>query len=119
MLLTNSSTIEIDLVNSNMNPTNNEFEHMINEFSAKMFNNLKKSNIDRKLILEATITITGYKNESTRQLGQLSPNRIQCKITIIDDFNKTYNCETNTWCRKHNKLCESKSTRTYTKRNDT
>jgi hypothetical protein len=119
MTATNSTTIEIDLISLEIKPTNNEFALLIKEYSNKMLKHLKKLNLDEGVIQKATIILNGYKNEPTLSLGQMAPNRINCKVSLVDDLNKKYTCETNTWCRKHNNLKESKSTRIYNESNDT
>lgn len=119
MTKTNSTRIEIDLISLEIKPVNNEFTLLIKEYSTKMFRHLKKLNLNDNVIQKATIVLNGYKNEPTISLGQMAPIRINCKVSLVDDLNRVYNCETNTWCRKHSKLRESKSTRTYNEGNDT
>jgi len=46
-------------------------------------------------------------------LGHLAPNKVICHTEIVDDLNRVYVNEANTWCREHNPKLELKSTREY------
>lgn len=117
LISTNSESLEIDFVNLQIQPENSAFNFMIMAYSSKMYNHLSKVGLPAKTIQQATISLRGFKNKPTVQLGQMAPNQITIQIKIVDDLNKIYMRETNTWCRAHDASKESQSSRKYPKRN--
>jgi hypothetical protein len=113
MLSSKSMTLRIDLINGTIEPQNNEFEILINEFSKRLLMQIKNRGINENYLISAELIIKGYPNEPSPYFGKMAPNRMFCKLVIKDDLNKAHFSEANTWCREHNPTTELKSTRKY------
>lgn len=113
MLTSGRLEIKIDLVHANIEPLSDEFRFLVLEYSQRLFEQLEKRKVKNSCIISAEIIITGYPNEPIPMLGNIAPNRLNCKLIIKDDLNKIHFAENEVWCREHNPRVELKSTREY------
>lgn len=108
MVISKSLKIEIDLIKRTISPANNELNVLVSNYSDYLINELRIQNINRNYLSEAKIEIVAYPNNPCLPLGRIAPNKMNCRITIIDNLNKNYIVEKNVWCREHNPKLESK-----------
>lgn len=113
MVSTGSMMIKVDFMHRTINPRNDEFKSLINEFANRLFIQITRRGLNREFLKRAELTITGYPNELSPYFGKMAPNKVNCKLVILDDLNREYFSEANTWCREHNPDNELKSTRKY------
>ena len=113
MVSTGSMKLKIDLVNRIIEPQNEEFRHLINEFANRLLFQMDKRKLNRFYFKKAELIIIGYPNETSPYFGQMAPNKVNCMLVITDDLEKEHFSEANTWCREFNPQKESKSTRIY------
>lgn len=113
MTATGSMKLRIDFVHRTIEPENEEFKVLIDKFAKRLIVQLEKRRLNPKWLKKAELTMIGYPNELSPNLGRRAPNKINCKLVILDDQNKAHSSEANTWCREHNPNRESKSTREY------
>ena len=113
MVSSNSMKVKIDLIQRTIEPHNDEFKILISEFGNRLISQVRNRKINHKFLKNAEITITGFPDELSPYLGKMAPNKVNCRLTIVDDLNREHISEANTWCREHNPNKESKSTRKY------
>lgn len=113
MLSTKSMKLKIDLINRKIEPDKEEFGILISEYSDRLLTQIKRRGINQRFLKNAELTLIGYPDEPSPYFGRMAPNRVYCKLAIIDDLNKEHFSEANSWCREHNSDKELKSTREY------
>lgn len=113
MVASKSMTLKIDLIYKKIEPKNIEFEVLISEFYERMMTQIKNRRINIDHLKSAEIILEGFPNEPITSLGQIAPNKMNCKLNIKDDLNRTHSSEANVQCSEHNPNKESKSGRKY------
>ena len=113
MVSSGSMILRIDLIHRSIEPQNDEFKLLIDEFSNRLITQIGKRGLKRDYMSKAELIVTGYPKESSPYSGRMATNRVNCKLVITDDLNREYFSEANTWCREHNPKMELKSTREY------
>ena len=113
MLNSDEMKIRIDLIHTTIDPKNNEFRHLISEYSYRLMEQIEKRKIKKEYLTKAEIQLTGHPNEPNFIYGKIVPNRMNCKMIIMDDLDQPIIAEKDVWCRKHSSWKESKSTRQY------
>lgn len=115
MVSSKSMKLKIDLVQRTLEPRKDEFKVSISEFANRLMNQVRNRRLNHKFLKKAELMIIGFPNEPSPYpyYGKTAPNKIICRLIIVDDLNREHMNETNTWCRKHNPEKESKSTREY------
>lgn len=108
MIKSKSLSVEIDLINKTILPFDEQFLFRISEYSNYLSIRMKAKNIDLSYLKSAKIILKGFPNEKNKFLGKISPNRVSCKISIINLKGITYILEKNVWCREHNPKTELK-----------
>lgn len=113
MVSTRSMELKIDLLQRTIEPKNEEFKILINEFANRLMNQIKNRRLNNEFLKKAELTIIGFPNEPSPYFGRMAPNKVNCRLVIVDDLHRKYMSEANTWCREHNAENELKSTREY------
>ncbi|MBW1297852.1 hypothetical protein [Aquimarina litoralis] len=108
LLKKNEYEVEIDLINKTILPADKEFENMIQFFSKKLFNQMKRKGLKNCNLTEAKIALTSFPNTIPLSLGKIAHNQMQCNILLVDDLQKTHPQTKSIWCRKHNPKLEIK-----------
>ena len=96
-----------------LEPYNIEFKLLINEFASRLTTQVKKRRLNHDFLKNAELTIIGIPDEPSPYYGRMAPNKVSCRLVIVDDLNREHISEANTWCREHNPEKELKSTREY------
>lgn len=109
----NLNSVEIDLINRQILPNNNEFNLLVAQFSDRLITQLAINKLSLKNINEAKILLRCYENNSINELRKSSPHKMICRIEVIDRNNDLIVLEKSVWSRKHNPNREQKSTRKY------
>ncbi len=113
MVSAKSKELKIDLVHRSIEPQNEEFILLINEFANRLMNQVKNRRLNHEFLKKAELTIVEIPGQSSPCFGKMAPNKINCRLLIIDDLNREHTSDANTWCREHNPEKELKSTRKY------
>ena len=113
MLSSGSMKLKIDLVHRVIEPKNEEFKLLIDEFANRLITQIGKRGLRQDYMRQAELRVTGYPNDLSPYFGRMAPNRVNCKLVIIDDLGREHFSEANTWCREHAPNMELKSTREY------
>ena len=111
MLRTISLKINIDLIDKTISPSNDEYLLLISDFSNRLYFLIDRKKLHKKHVTKAEIVLSGIESEQQSRYGNLTPNRMNCKVIITDDLLKAHVSETNIWCREHNPATELKSGR--------
>lgn len=93
--------LKIDLVERRIEPNTKRFNNMVDNISDLLLFKMKRLDLSQDKIQEAQIIITGFPNDKNVIYGKMAPNRMNCKLVIVNDLNKQYICEKDTWCREH------------------
>lgn len=113
MISSGSMQLQIDLIHKIIEPQNEEFKLLIDEFANRLMTQVLKRKLNPEFLKTAKLTMTGFPEEPTIYFGRMAPNKVSCRLVIIDDLNKEHISEAITWCKKHNPNKESKSGRYY------
>ena len=101
--------VEIDLINKNISPKEEEFYYRISCYSQILFDKLKGKDVDGNFLKSVKIIASCNNLNVDKRLL----NTIYLKIIAIDVNNKEYAIQNVVSCRKYDPKSELKSTRTY------
>ena len=101
--------VEIDLINKNISPKEEEFYYRISCYSQILFDKLKGKDVDGNFFKSVKIIASCNNLNVDKRLL----NTIYLKIIAIDVNNKEYAIQNVVSCRKYDPKSELKSTRTY------
>lgn len=118
MLREETLIIEIDLINKIIIPQDKEFNNLVEDYSNRLRIQVDNRKLNRTYLKKAKIILIGYPNRPKISLGQIAPNRIDCKLTITDDLDRKHEIEKQVWCREHDPKRELRSTR-YNEKTET
>ncbi|WPP49952.1 hypothetical protein [Catalinimonas niigatensis] len=79
MVTSGSMKLKIDLVHRIMEPQNEEFKLLIDEFATRLIIQIGKRGLKRDYMRKAKLTVIGYPNEPSPYFGRMASNRVNCK----------------------------------------
>lgn len=109
----NMFKVQIDLVSKSIQPFNDEFSRLIENYSNRLQHHLNSRHLKNEYLKRAMITLIGYPNEPKLDTGLTAPHRIDCIVELTDDLTNVHRAEKIIWCRKHDPNKELKSVREY------
>lgn len=113
IVTTGVEELKIHLLRRSIEPDNEEFKLLINEFANRLNNQIENRRLNHNFLKKAELVIIGIPDVPTTHLGRIAPNKVKCRLVIVDDLNREHVGEASTWCRAHNPENESKSGREY------